>query len=109
MNETENNFPAANDMAYQVASLQRQVKLLLIALVVISGTLTFYLFYEARTMGTDLAAIEPQARQIIKNYNATRPNLEKFIQQLTAYGQTHPEFQPILRKYGISATNAPAK
>jgi hypothetical protein len=27
--------------------------------------------------------------------------MENFVKQLTAYGNTHPDFQPILRKYGI--------
>ena len=27
--------------------------------------------------------------------------MENFVKQLTAYGNTHPDFQPILRKYGV--------
>ena len=27
--------------------------------------------------------------------------MENFVKQLTAYGVTHPDFQPILKKYGI--------
>ncbi|MGA2029842.1 MAG: hypothetical protein ABSG87_07195 [Verrucomicrobiota bacterium] len=101
MNELENN----NDLPGKIASLQSQVTLLLIALIVVSGTLTFYLAYEARASGKDVAKLEPQARQI----SAQIPTMQKFVGQLQAYGQAHLEFQPILRKYGISATNASAK
>jgi len=30
------------------------------------------------------------------------------VKQLTAYGVTHPDFQPILKKYGIVATQPAA-
>jgi hypothetical protein len=35
--------------------------------------------------------------------------MENFVKQLSAYGSTHPDFQPILRKYGIvqQSTAAP--
>jgi len=38
--------------------------------------------------------------------------MQAFVGQLAIYGQTHPDFQPILKKYGIvppPVTNAPAK
>jgi hypothetical protein len=34
--------------------------------------------------------------------------MENFVKQLTAYGVTHPDFQPILKKYGIVATQPAA-
>jgi hypothetical protein len=34
--------------------------------------------------------------------------MENFVKQLTAYGSTHPDFQPILRKYGIVPQTAGA-
>jgi hypothetical protein len=36
------------------------------------------------------------------------PAIQKFVQELVAYGQLHPDFQPILKKYGIPLTQPPA-
>lgn len=109
MIESEIHSAAPSDLKNRVESLQRQVTLLLLALIIVSGTLAFYLFYQSLIWKRDLAKVKPEAEQIIKNYNDARPKIEKFVQQLQAYGQTHPEFQPILRKYGIAPTNSPAK
>jgi hypothetical protein len=32
--------------------------------------------------------------------------VEQLATQLVAYGQTHPDFQPILKKYGIPLTHS---
>jgi hypothetical protein len=110
MNDSEIKSTEPSDLAGQVASLQRQVMILLLALIVVSGTLASYLYYQSRIMGKDLAAIEPQAAQMINGFNQNEPNMEKFIQQLVVYGQTHPDFQPILKKYPIAVKNPqPAK
>jgi len=111
MNEPQTNSPAPDEQVDLVASLRRQVTLLFLALIVISGTLTTYLFYQARTMGRDLEVLEPQARVIVDNYNKNLPHIQKFVQELVTYGQKHPDFQPLLKKYGIpltlpSATNS---
>jgi len=106
MNEPQTNSPAPEDLASQVASLRRQITHLLLVLIVISGTLATYLFYQARTFGNDLGALEPQAREVIQNYNRNLPNIQKFVQALVTYGQAHPDFQPILKKYGIPLTPA---
>jgi hypothetical protein len=110
MNDPEIKSTEPSDLAGQVASLQRQVTILLLALIVVSGTLASYLYYQSRILGKDLAAIEPQAAQMINGFNQNEPNMEKFIQQLVVYGQTHPDFQPILKKYPIAVKNPqPAK
>jgi len=111
MNEPEISPAAPDELAGQISSLQRQVTLLLLALVVVSATLTAFLFYQSRILGKDLDGTRPQATQIIQNYNKNVPQMQKLVQELTAYGQTHPDFQPILINYGIiaAATNAAPK
>jgi hypothetical protein len=100
MNDTFNT----SDLAGQVASLQRQVTTLLLALIVVSGTLVAYLGYESFHMGKDIRVVETQ---VIQPYKQKEPAIEKFITELAAYGQTHPDFRPILAKYGI--TKLPVK
>jgi hypothetical protein len=107
MNEPINNSP--DGLAAHVASLQRQVAVLLLALIVVSGTLTVYLWYQARSSGRDMEAIKPQAMQVVQTFNQDRPGMEKFVNQLITYGQTHPDFRPILQKYGIAPLPAAPK
>ena len=108
MNESEMNPPAPAELSDQIAALRCQVFTLLLALVVISGTLAAYLSYQSRVLGKDIANVKPQAMQIIRAFNQSQPRLENFVNQLIAYGQTHPEFQQqILEKYNIKV--APKK
>jgi hypothetical protein len=96
MDEPETN--PSPDLAGQVAALQRQVFTLLLALIVTSGTLVAYLFYESHHMGGDINGIRTQ---VIQPYNKKLPAIQNFVNQLVAYGNTHPDFHPILVKYGI--------
>ena len=114
MNELEMNpapapAPVPGDLLDQVVALRQQVFTLLLALVVVSGTLTVFLYRQASLAGKDLKAIKPQATAMIDQFRREQPSMENFVKQLTAYGVTHPDFQPILKKYGIvpSAQSAP--
>jgi hypothetical protein len=101
MNESETNSSVQTELMDQVVTLRHQVFTLLLALVVVSGTVTVYLYRQASLAGKDMAAIKPQATQMIAAFKRDQPSMETFVKQLTAYGVTHPDFQPILKKYGI--------
>jgi hypothetical protein len=111
MNESEMNpAPQSNpqtDMMDQVVALRHQVFTLLLALVVVSGTLTVYLYRQASVAKKDMAAVKPQATQMIDAFKRDHPMMDAFVKQLTAYGVTHPDFQPILKKYGIAPQAQP--
>ncbi|HEY1660942.1 MAG TPA: hypothetical protein VGI03_00855 [Verrucomicrobiae bacterium] len=102
MNELDSN----SGLADQVAALQRQVFLLLLALIVVTGTLVAYLCYESHHIGKDVNNIQAQ---IIQPFDKKLPAIKSFVSQLVAYGNDHPEFRPILVKYGIETNTAPAK
>jgi hypothetical protein len=108
MNESETNLPAQTDLLDQVVALRHQVFTLLLALVVVSGTLTVVLYRQARLTGKDIEAIKPAATQIIEAFKRDRPAMENFVKQRTAYGSMHPDFQPILKKYGVVPQSAAA-
>jgi hypothetical protein len=110
MNESETSFPAQTELMDQIVALRHQVFTLLLALVVVSGTLTVYLYRQASVTSKDVAAIKPQATLIIKMFSENRAGMENFVNQLKAYGVMHPDFQPILKKYGLTPqpTTAPA-
>ena len=90
------------DLNSEVAALRNQVYVLLVALIVVSGTLTVYLYRQASMARKDIEAIEPQAEQIVKAFNQNQGVMVNFVNQLVAYGQTHPDFVPVLAKYGIA-------
>ena len=105
-----NESPTPAELSEQITALRRQTSTLLLALIIVSATLTGYLYLQARHTRKDIAAIKPQAMQIIQAFSQNGPNIESFIKQLAAFGATHPDFQPILKKYGIPpATNAAPK
>ena len=87
----------------EISALKRQVFTLLLALIVVSGTVTVYLYRQASITGKDIDAIRPQAQQIIGAFNQNQKLMVEFVNQLVAYGQTHPDFKPVLLKYGIAA------
>jgi hypothetical protein len=85
-----------------IAALQRQVFTLLVALVVVTGTFTAFMYRQASLAGKDIDAVRPQAEQVINTFNQNQQLMASFINQLVAYGQTHPEFRPVLAKYNIA-------
>lgn len=107
MNETDINSPGQDDLTGQVAALQRQVFALLLALIVVSGTLVAYLGYESHHIGKDINNINAQ---IVVPYHQKQPAIDAFLSQIIVFGQSHPDFRPVLAKYGITLpTNGPAK
>ena len=108
MNESETYSPVQTELVDQIVALRHQVFTLLLALVVVSGTLTVVLYRQARLTGKDIEIIKPQATQIIEAFKRDRQGMENFVKQLASYGNTHPDFQPILRKYGVAPPPQPA-
>jgi hypothetical protein len=95
-----------SDLEQQVAALQRQVFLLLLALNVVAATIVFFFCYESHVASKDYDAGRGRAMQIVQEYQKNALSIQKFDQQLAAFGTTHPGFQPILRKYGWTPTSS---
>lgn len=108
MNESEMNpsTPAelTDSVTDQIAALRRQVSTLLLALIVVSGTLTVFLWYQSHVTGKAIEALKPEAIRLTKVFEQNRPVMDKLVRQLIVYGQSHPDFQPILKKYGVPLT-----
>jgi hypothetical protein len=83
----------------------------MILVVVISGTLNIYLLRQWRSTSKDLTAIRPQATQMIAEFQkVSGPLMQDFVKKIADYGRTHPDFVPVLAKYGLkpsSPTNPP--
>jgi len=98
------------DTNSEIAALKRQSFTLLLALIVVSGTLTVYLYRQASITGKDIDAIRPQAEQLISAYNKNQTLMNNFIKELQDYARTHPDFRPMLARHGfaVQPTGAPA-
>jgi hypothetical protein len=106
--ETKSFAPESEDLKQQCVCLQRQMTTLLLALVIVSSTLSVFLWRQVRYARRDLEALKPPAAQIIREFNQARPGMDTFLAKVTEYGRTHPDFAPILTKYRIPvATAAP--
>jgi len=90
------------DLNSEIVALRNQVYVLLIALIVVSGTLTVYLYRQASIERKDIESIRPQAEQLINTFNQNQALMVNFVNNLVAYGQAHPDFVPVLAKYGIA-------
>jgi hypothetical protein len=96
-----------SDSESEIAALRNQVYVLLVALIVVSGTLTGFLYRQASMTRKDIEAIRPQAEQMINAVNQNKQAIGGFVEALVAYGQKHPDFAPVLAKYGIQVKNLP--
>ena len=102
MDETEPKSSAPVELTDEIVALRHQVFTLLLALVVVSGTLTVYLYRQARLIGKDIEAFKPQAMSVIQAFNQNRQAIDMSINQLVAFGTTHPDFQQqVLKKYNL--------
>jgi hypothetical protein len=106
-----NDSQPSSEISDQVAALRVQLFIVLLALVIVTASLAGYLYLQQRFTGRDIVAIQPQAAQVIQDFNQNLPAITNFVGHLVAYGQAHPDFQQqVLRKYGITAqTLAPKK
>src|SRR5260221_3609759 len=97
-----NESSTQTELSDQIAALRRQTFILLLALIIVSGTLTVFLYRQASLTRRDIAGIKPQATQIIQAFEQNRPAITNFVQQLVTYGTAHSDFdQQGLKKYGI--------
>jgi hypothetical protein len=115
MNDSSLQSLPQSDIDSRVAGLQRQVTVLLMALLVVSVTLAAYLRYEDYIIHKDAAAIRPQSTQMKAAFDAASAGLNRqattnFLAQLVAYSQKNPDFaQQVMKKYGfVPAPGAPA-
>jgi hypothetical protein len=82
----------------EITALKNQVFTLLVALIVVSGTLTVSLYRQVSLAGKDLAQGQQLAAVLTQNENS----VAMFVNKLVAYGEKHPDFVPVLKKFGIA-------
>lgn len=99
--ESPLNPPSAagsSSLREQLESLQKVMQLVLIAVLVIGGCLTVFLWRQQREMSKQIDRWEPA----VKQYDTILlPLVNKLVPNLTNYARTHPDLNPILEKYGM--------
>jgi hypothetical protein len=81
-----------------ISALKSQVFTLLVALIVVSGTLTVFLYREASMAGKEITQMKAVSADLTKRETA----IGTFVGQLVNYGEKHPDFVPVLKKYGLA-------
>lgn len=104
-NTSNANSGMNTDMNSEITALKNQVFTLLVALVVVTGSFTVYLYRQDSMLGKECN----QYTAALGALNQAKPAINNFVYNLMVYGQKHPEFLPLLKKYGIApgATNLP--
>jgi hypothetical protein len=95
--------PDRVDLEEQVDSLQRLVGTILVLLLIVSGTLAIFLYWQVRNANRELEAGHQQLDKI-------QAQQEEAIKKFSDFGRTHTDFAPVLAKYGIkpeTATSSP--
>lgn len=105
MNPLPSENAAASETGAEIAALKNQIFTLLVALIVVSGTLTVYLYRQVSLANKDIT----QSRQVGEIVAKKDAAVTAFVNELAAYGQKHPDFAAsVLKKYGIPPTGIPA-
>ena len=108
MSETTTFTAPAGDLSNRVTSLERQVTILLVALVLVSGTLGIFFYRQASNLNKDYDAVAPQARQVLDVYSKNQQGIQRLLTSLVQYSQTHKDIVPLLERNGLLApTGAP--
>lgn len=116
-------MPAAGtDLRAPLESLRHLVNTLLVLMIVLSGTLWIFLRWQVRYTSRELEFYRPQATNMIAQFQrGPGPVGDEFVRQLSEYARSHPDFAPILAKYGVkpavpaasttpgAATSSPSK
>ncbi|MEW6303765.1 MAG: hypothetical protein AB1705_09855 [Verrucomicrobiota bacterium] len=91
-------------------ALQRLIQAVLVALILMCGSLSVYLFRQVSTMRKQVEANRPLINQTVADYNSNYlPQVQQFLGRLQAFARTNADFAPILSRYSLAADGvAPA-
>ena len=96
--------PSSVDLRAEVDSLRHLVVSLLTLVFVLSGALNLYLLRQYRSLSRELTEKGPQVERLALEYQKGVPFMTNVVAKLTEYGRTHPDFTPVLVKYGFKPT-----
>jgi len=93
----------SSDLQEKFRWLHRQIQILLVLVILVSGTLTLFLLRQYRETNTALQS----NRQIVAQFTTNlAPAMDDFLKRVVEYSHTHADLAQALIKYGINP-NAP--
>jgi len=108
---TSPDAPATSDSSATCIELQREVFNLKLVLLVVVLALTAFFWREAGVYKYQVAQLTPQAAQANQLLEALAKQktsipqinvqIQKIVQALGTYGESHPDYAQILAKYGL--------
>jgi hypothetical protein len=105
--ETKSPSTNAGDLVERCEALQRQSTLLLLGLVVLSGTLSVFLWCQSHYARIDLDLANTQILPVVQNYKQNeKPVYDKLDAQLADYARSHADFAQLLSQYRIQVVGA---
>lgn len=102
--ETQKSTAAPETESQAFALLQKQFVAVLAILIVFVMVIDLYMYRQARGLKAEVAGLQKMEADF---QSVTVPLVNKFLGQLMEFAKTHPDFQAILAKYPIQATQAP--
>ncbi len=105
MDTPENTTPISSELEElkaQYEDLRHLVVSGLVLVLIISGAFNLFLLRQWKFAKSDLAAVQPQATQIINAYVKESAGMQDFVRKLAEYGRSHPDFAPISAKYRLN-------
>lgn len=96
------------ELKEQCAQLQAQTQNLRIAQLIVALAVAGFFWVEARRNGQALDTMRPQAAQVAEVTKKQSPAINDFVNRLAEFGRTHPDFVPVLTKYGIPTATTSA-
>ena len=96
------------ELKEECAQLRAQTRNLRLAQLIVALAVATFFWVEARRNSQALETMRPQAAQIAEVTKKQTPAINDFVNRLAEYGRTHPDFVPVLTKYGIATTTSAA-
>lgn len=94
--------PGTEALDRDVAGLRAALFWIVAGLLALTAAFVVYL---AQQIANVRAEIDAQRRRIAE-YHQLEPQVKDLITRLHSFAATHPDFQPIMAKYGPAPTNA---
>ena len=94
-----------SEIREQLESLRQLAISIMVLVLIVAGAFDLYLLRQVKYTSSELKSIQPLIADFQKN---RQPLMENFLRQLNQYGQTHPDFNPILLKYNLKQPAPPS-
>ena len=94
------------ELSEKCSELERRSTMLQVALVLVALSLAFFVEVQVRRAGRDLEGIRPQLASFAEANKKQDPLIQTLAQKLVDFGRSHPDFTPVVLKYGLNTNTA---